>query len=170
VKNAKGVTKYKLHGAWTKSLTAISTTSNASPLKQLLWKRNPTLLDSPGFFNFTFLSMRLNVLNEKLQNVLPTTDSRFRPDQRALENAEWDKSDKLKCEVEIHQRKCRKELISAFNETGKPSGPEVKGISIGEDWWVPRWFRREFDPDSKTEYWKFTNEYCMIYIFYQRET
>lgn len=84
----------------------------------------------------------------------------MRPDQRCMERGEWDQAGKLKAELENQQRQNRKRLIETFNETGKPSGPASRGIPIGEEWWVPRWFFREKDPDTNDEYWKFTNEYC----------
>lgn len=61
----------------------------------------------------------------------------------------WDAANKDKELLEATQRDRRKEIVKSFQETGVPCGPsldERRGItSIGEEWWVPRWFVRELD-------------------------
>lgn len=58
---------------------------------------------------FTFFTLQLNHLPENLKNKIAHTDSRFRPDQRALENGELKLAADEKHRLEEKQRKMRKE-------------------------------------------------------------
>jgi hypothetical protein len=57
--------------------------------------------------------MQLNELPEWLKPVLPRTDSRLRPDQRAMENGDIDTAGDEKVRLEEKQREARKELEKA---------------------------------------------------------
>ncbi|XP_074339355.1 oxysterol-binding protein-related protein 2A-like isoform X2 [Apium graveolens] len=92
----------------------------------LLWKRNET---PPNLtrYNLTPFAITLNELTPGLQEMLPCTDSRLRPDQRHLENGEYDKANEEKLRLETRQRMSRK---------------------IQENGWKARWFRRESEDSS----------------------
>ncbi|XAR54970.1 hypothetical protein NMG60_11030324 [Bertholletia excelsa] len=102
-----------VNGDWTNKLKDISDSS-------LLWKRNKP----PSFtrYNMTSFAITLNELTPGLQEKLPPTDSRLRPDQRHLENGEYEKANAEKLRLEKRQRMSRK---------------------LQEKGWKPRWFRRE---------------------------
>ncbi|KAI4315279.1 hypothetical protein L6164_028108 [Bauhinia variegata] len=87
----------------------------------LLWKRTmpPTNLTR---YNMTSFAITLNELTPGLKEKLPPTDSRLRPDQRYLENGEYEKANMEKQRLEKRQRMSRK---------------------IQENGWKPRWFQRE---------------------------
>ncbi|XP_042472370.1 oxysterol-binding protein-related protein 2A-like isoform X1 [Zingiber officinale] len=87
----------------------------------LLWKRSDPPAN-PTRYNLTSFAITLNELTSELQEKLPPTDSRLRPDQRHLENGEYEKANAEKLRLEQRQRMARK-----MQETG----------------WKPRWFRRE---------------------------
>ncbi|XP_052209858.1 oxysterol-binding protein-related protein 2A isoform X2 [Diospyros lotus] len=91
--------------------------SNAS----LLWKR---CKPPPNVtrYNMTPFAITLNELTPGLQEKLPPTDSRLRPDQRHLENGEYEKANAEKLRLERRQRMSRK---------------------LQESGWKPRWFQRE---------------------------
>lgn len=81
-------------------------------------------------------------------------------DQRALEEGKWTEANEFKESLERRQREERKAIVKKFEETGAPNGPpDRKGIAIGEDWWIPRWFVRQLDDDTQEEYWRFTEDY-----------
>ncbi|XVF51699.1 hypothetical protein PTKIN_Ptkin04bG0205500 [Pterospermum kingtungense] len=96
--------------------------SNAS----LLWKRDkpPTNLTR---YNLTSFAITLNELTPGLQEKLPPTDSRLRPDQCHLENGEYDRANAEKQRLERRQRKSRK---------------------LQENGWKPRWFQRDDENGS----------------------
>lgn len=64
---------------------------------------------SEYMYNFTKLSV---TLNQEDDEVAPT-DSRFRPDQREMENGDWDRANELKLILEDRQRKRKAELDKA---------------------------------------------------------
>ncbi|KAK1378261.1 oxysterol-binding protein-related protein 2A [Heracleum sosnowskyi] len=92
----------------------------------LLWKRNDTPSNLTRY-NLTPFAITLNELTPGLQEMLPCTDSRLRPDQRHLENGEYDKANEEKLRLETRQRMSRK---------------------IQENGWKSRWFRRESEESS----------------------
>ncbi|KAI9146593.1 Oxysterol-binding protein-domain-containing protein [Paraphysoderma sedebokerense] len=106
-----------------------------------LWRRYPVPVLSISNFNLTPFAMTLNQMTPYLKEVLCPTDCRLRPDQRAMEEGEYDLASKEKVRVEEKQRAKRKERESQGSH------------------WRPRWFTRELDPDTNEEYWKFNGEY-----------
>ncbi|KAI9111118.1 hypothetical protein K1719_017993 [Acacia pycnantha] len=87
----------------------------------MLWKRTkpPTNLTR---YNMTSFAITLNELVPGLKEKLPPTDSRLRPDQRHLENGEYEKANLEKQRLEKRQRMSRK---------------------IQENGWKPKWFQRD---------------------------
>lgn len=88
---------------------------------RLLWKRSkpPKYLTR---YNFTRFAITLNEVTPGLKEKLPPTDSRLRPDQRCLENGEYEMANSEKLRLEQRQRQARK-----MQESG----------------WKPRWFAKD---------------------------
>ncbi|PVU96113.1 hypothetical protein BB561_001361 [Smittium simulii] len=107
----------------------------------VLWKRNP-MPSEPITYNLTPFAVSLNDLPQCLENYIAPTDSRIRPDQKAMEHGEYEQADLEKSRLEQKQRAIRK----------KRENNELEQ-------WTPRWFVQEIDPDTGSEYWKFTGEY-----------
>ncbi|CAG8487846.1 16646_t:CDS:2 [Cetraspora pellucida] len=122
------------------SPTHSSTSINTRPI-YLLWKRNP-LPDEPLPFNLTKFAVTLNDLPNSLVNWIAPTDSRFRPDQRAMESGLYDVASSEKIRLEEKQRTKRKK--------------RENGLLIEHE---PRWFTRDIEPDTGEKYWKFNYEY-----------
>ncbi|CAL5348329.1 unnamed protein product [Camellia sinensis] len=92
----------------------------------LLWKRSrPPKF--PTRYNLTRFAITLNELTPRLKEKLPPTDSRLRPDQRCLENGEYDMANSEKLRLEQRQRQAHK-----MQESG----------------WKPRWFEKEKGSDT----------------------
>ncbi|OUC41150.1 putative PH domain protein [Trichinella nativa] len=72
---------------------------------KLLWKRNPPLPGAETFYNFTLFAVQLN---EEEEGVAPT-DSRNRPDQRLMEQGNFDDANMEKIRLEEKQRASRKQ-------------------------------------------------------------
>ncbi|WOL03816.1 oxysterol-binding protein-related protein 1C isoform X6 [Canna indica] len=87
---------------------------------QLLWKCNKPP-KHPTRYNLTRFAITLNELTPGLKEKLPPTDSRLRPDQRCLENGEYERANAEKLRLEQRQRQARR-----MQETG----------------WKPRWFAK----------------------------
>ncbi|KAJ4848197.1 Oxysterol-binding protein- protein 1C [Turnera subulata] len=92
----------------------------------MLWKRNkPPRF--PTRYNLTRFAITLNELTPGLKEKLPPTDSRLRPDQRYLENGEFEMANSEKLRLEQRQRQARK-----MQERG----------------WKPQWFAKDKATDS----------------------
>eukprot|EP00268_Persea_americana_P025844 TRINITY_DN2520_c0_g1_i13.p1 TRINITY_DN2520_c0_g1~~TRINITY_DN2520_c0_g1_i13.p1 ORF type:complete len:116 (+),score=29.47 TRINITY_DN2520_c0_g1_i13:23-349(+) len=69
----------------------------------LLWKRSKPPANVTRY-NLSSFAITMNELSSGLQEKLPPTDSRLRPDQRFLENGEYEKADAEKLRLEGRQR------------------------------------------------------------------
>lgn len=139
VMDPKGNIHYELHGFWNSRLTSTHCQSG----DQLeLWRKRPLPPHATVMYKFSTFSMTLNELTEDLAGILAPTDSRLRPDQRAMENGDFEAANTLKVELEDKQRSTRKLL-------------EAQGMSQPG----PRWFKREQDSLTGAYHWVFTEAY-----------
>ncbi|KAI4368468.1 hypothetical protein MLD38_017024 [Melastoma candidum] len=88
----------------------------------LLWERDGSVTKTR--YNLSPFAISLNELSPGLLKKLPPTDSRLRPDQRHLENGEYELANAEKLRLEQLQRQARK---------------------LQERGWQPRWFRKDED-------------------------
>lgn len=105
----------------------------------LVWQANPRPSGIP--FNLTPFVVTLNDINDKLRPYLPPTDTRLRPDQRAMENGEYDLAATEKNRVEEKQRATRKRR-------------EMNGEEF-----IPHWFYKTKCGITGEEYWVFNGKY-----------
>lgn len=106
--------------------------------KILLWKAHPR---HKVPFNLTDFAITLNDLPDSLKPWLPPTDTRLRPDQRAMEEGRYDDAGDEKNRVEEKQRAKRRER-------------ESKGIKHES-----QWFTLEKHPITGLDYYKPINNY-----------
>ena len=92
-------------------------------------------------FNLTPFVLTLNALPERLRPWLAPTDTRLRPDQRAMEDGEYDFAATEKSRLEDGQRARRKER--------EQNGEEF----------VPRWFKKAVCTTTGEAYWHFNGDY-----------
>ena len=85
LKNASGATIVEIFGHWNDKLVAKPVNGGASTV---LWKRLPIPPNAEKMFNFTEFAVTLNQMDGNLANFICPTDSRRRPDQRAMERLE----------------------------------------------------------------------------------
>ncbi|KAF2137258.1 uncharacterized protein K452DRAFT_302170 [Aplosporella prunicola CBS 121167] len=113
-----------LNGKWTQSLTL---TSGGKPI----WSVGP-LVDQPEKrYGFTTFAASLNEISALEQGKLAPTDSRLRPDQRAVEEGELDSAEGLKAKLEEAQRQRRKDMEERGEEWKPRFFEKVKGASGG---------------------------------------
>ncbi|KAK3084224.1 hypothetical protein FSP39_010268 [Pinctada imbricata] len=144
VANADGRAKWVLTGSWDKKMEAaqvihIDESNKGKPVFETgphfpVWERKPPPPGSEKMYNFTRLAIELN---EPEEEVAPT-DSRHRPDQRAMEDGRWDEANKLKIQLEDKQRAARKRREAEAEEAGK-RGENYTGYE-------PAWFEVKQDP------------------------
>ncbi|KAJ4964760.1 hypothetical protein NE237_016609 [Protea cynaroides] len=133
VQDRKGKRVATLLGKWDESIHYVngdcSGKGKGSELlsqSNCLWKRNkPSKF--PTKYNFTRFAITLNELTPGLKDKLPPTDSRLRPDQRCLENGEYEMANAEKLRLEQRQRQSR---------------------NMQERGWKPRWFTKDEGSDK----------------------
>ncbi|XP_004562928.1 oxysterol-binding protein-related protein 6 isoform X3 [Maylandia zebra] len=113
------------------------------PTPKCIWKPNVQPDDYVKFYGFSSYARELNELTSELKAVLPPTDTRFRPDQRLLEEGKIAEADKRKDEVEENQRERRKEMAKKGEEH------------------IPRFFRKSVD-EAGREVWLYNGTYWML--------
>ncbi|XP_072156647.1 oxysterol-binding protein-related protein 6 isoform X2 [Bemisia tabaci] len=126
----------KLFGKWSEALYC-----GVAPSAKCIWRQGTMPEDYELYYGFTRFAIELNELDAESAKILPVTDTRFRPDQRLLEEGDLDGAEKLKLQLEQAQRDRRKR----FEELG-----------IHHE---PKWFKRDEDNE---ESWDFTNKYWEV--------
>ena len=157
VLGADGRTRWSMGGRWNDKIyarltpgfeAAIEGAGSGTPLRAhepgssrafLVWEANKRPAGIP--FNLTPFVVTLNAAPERLHKVLPPTDTRLRPDQRAMEDGEYDFAASEKTRLEEKQRAKRRER-------------EANGEEF-----VPRWFTRGRCEVTDEEYWVTKGEY-----------
>uniref|UniRef100_A0A3Q2FU07 Oxysterol-binding protein n=1 Tax=Cyprinodon variegatus TaxID=28743 RepID=A0A3Q2FU07_CYPVA len=86
------------------------------PTPKCIWKPHPQPKDYLLYYGFSSFAMELNELTPNLKPLLPSTDTRLRPDQRLLEEGKVAEADKKKDDVEEIQRERRKQLMKRGEE------------------------------------------------------
>ncbi|KAI5286448.1 hypothetical protein KEM55_000298, partial [Ascosphaera atra] len=123
-----------LQGTWTDSLRL---TENGRVTNTVIWKAGPLVDKAQQHWGYTQFAAGLNDVTSIEKGHAPPTDSRFRADQRALEEGNIDRAEEMKAKLEESQRARRKEM-------------ERK-----EETWTPRWFTKvEGDEAGSEEVWK----------------
>ncbi|KAL0873569.1 hypothetical protein Bca101_023274 [Brassica carinata] len=140
VEDVAGKKAATVFGKWDDSLyyvtgDGVSKTKVSDPASNasLLWKRTKPPLNVTRY-NLTSFAITLNELTPGLKEMLPPTDSRLRPDQRHLENGEYEKANLEKQRLERRQRMSRQ---------------------LQESGWRPRWFEKQ----GENETFKYTGGY-----------
>ncbi|TVY50842.1 Oxysterol-binding protein-like [Lachnellula cervina] len=105
----------------------------------LVWEANPRPTGIP--FNLTPFVVTLNDCNDRLRPWLPPTDTRLRPDQRAMEDGQYDLAATEKNRVEEKQRARRRQR-------------EEKGEEFR-----PNWFVKDRCPVTGEIFWRFNERY-----------
>ncbi|OIT31222.1 PREDICTED: oxysterol-binding protein-related protein 1C-like isoform X3 [Nicotiana attenuata] len=132
VQDRSGKTVATLFGKWDESMhyvngdCSIGKGFDSISEAHLLWKRSKPP-KNPTRYNLTRFAITMNELIPGLKDRLPPTDSRLRPDQRCLENGQYDRANSEKLRLEERQRQARK-----MQERG----------------WKPRWFAKDRGGDS----------------------
>jgi hypothetical protein len=138
--NAKGKKERTISGRWTE----IMVHERAKNQLEVLWRASPPPPDHASQYGFTQFTIELNELTPDLQvpGILPITDTRFRPDQRAYEEGRVEEADAIKAKLEAEQRQRRQQM-------------EAKGQA-----WEAQWFELCDDEySSEKRCWKYKGGY-----------
>ncbi|XP_074893023.1 oxysterol-binding protein-related protein 7 isoform X5 [Buteo buteo] len=110
---------------------------------QCVWRANPMPRNHERNYGFTQFALELNELTPELRRVLPSTDTRLRPDQRYLEEGNVPAAETQKRQIEQLQRD-RRRVMEENNITHQA-----------------RFFRRLTDANGK-ESWVTNNTYWKL--------
>uniref|UniRef100_A0A8C9YFK8 Oxysterol-binding protein n=1 Tax=Sander lucioperca TaxID=283035 RepID=A0A8C9YFK8_SANLU len=105
VTDSKGKVVHSIFGKWHESVF-----QGDPPSATCIWRANPMPVDHDQYYGFTQLAVELNELDSTLRPLLPPTDTRFRPDQRLLEEGNTEGAEEQKQRIEQLQRERRKVL------------------------------------------------------------
>jgi len=157
VNDARGQPRFSLGGRWNSKIYARLTPGYEASVEEpkgpghhrgsvsdpnqafLVWEANSRPTGIP--FNLTPFVVTLNDVPDKLRPWLAPTDTRLRPDQRAMEDGQYDFAATEKNRVEEKQRAKRRQREEAGEE------------------YVPLWFKKEKDSVTGEEYWAFNGKY-----------
>lgn len=127
---------YRLFGKWSEALYC-----GVAPAAKCIWRAGTMPPDHERYYGFTRYAIELNELGPD-GHMLPPTDTRLRPDQRALENGDLNLAESLKLQMEAAQRDRRKKREEA---------------KIAYD---PLWFSHK--TDEKEDLWEYNGKYWEV--------
>ncbi|KAJ5710778.1 hypothetical protein N7488_004934 [Penicillium malachiteum] len=116
-----------LAGSWP---TSFVLTRDGAPSGAPIWNAGTLVPNAPKHYGLTSFAATLNEITEIENEKLPPTDSRLRPDQRALEEGDLDRAEEVKVQLEEGQRARRRDMEDAGQS------------------WTPRWFTKVDDVDE----------------------
>ncbi|KAM7412321.1 hypothetical protein PAMA_022005 [Pampus argenteus] len=119
----------------------VQETVSVVPGSTLLWRIDSRPAHSATMYNFTNFAMSLNELEPGMEAILPSTDCRFRPDIKAMENGNMDEASQEKERLEEKQRAARKERAKNNDE------------------WSTRWFQMGSNPYTGSQDWIYSGGY-----------
>ncbi|XP_041663047.1 oxysterol-binding protein-related protein 6 isoform X2 [Cheilinus undulatus] len=103
VMDQEGKVIHRLFGKWHEGLYC-----GVPPSAKCIWRPGSMPTDYELYYGFTRFAIELNELCPELNDALPRTDSRFRPDQRHLEEGNLEMASSEKQRIEDLQRTRRK--------------------------------------------------------------
>ncbi|XP_069676380.1 oxysterol-binding protein-related protein 6-like isoform X2 [Periplaneta americana] len=135
VSNEDGKVVRNLFGKWSEALYC-----GVAPSARCIWRPGTMPEEYEMYYGFTRFAMELNELDPDMAKYLPLTDTRFRPDQRLLEEGNLSAAETLKLQLEQSQRDRRKRK-------------EQDGIQH-----EPRWFSKCINMGGD-ETWEYNHKY-----------
>ncbi|XP_028317470.1 oxysterol-binding protein-related protein 3-like [Gouania willdenowi] len=114
VTDAEGTVVYSMFGKWHESVFR-----GEPPLATCVWRAKPMPVEQEQYYGFTQFAVELNELDPSVRTLLPPTDTRFRPDQRLLEEGNTDGAEEQKQRIEQLQRE-RRRVLQENNMTHQP--------------------------------------------------
>lgn len=145
VTDSEGHVVHSLFGKWNEALYL-----GNPPSAICIWRAKPLPEDYEQYYGFTQFAVELNEMNESICPFLPPTDTRFRPDQRLLEEGDVAGAEEQKDRIELLQRERRRLL----QETNTTHTPRFFNWSEDDAWLIngTYWPQREDPGFSKLEF------------------
>jgi hypothetical protein len=149
--DAKGtVLGQGLAGKWTSHLNV---TQNGQDTGKLLWKAGSLVDNASQRYGFTSFAAGINEITAIEQDHLPPTDSRLRPDQRAVEDGNMDHAEAIKARLEERQRG-RRRVMEEHAEEYKPRWFINTGTEGAEEIWRLKGGKEGYWEERAKSEWK----------------
>ncbi|XP_028645895.1 oxysterol-binding protein-related protein 3 isoform X4 [Grammomys surdaster] len=120
-----GKAVHRLFGKWHESIYCGGASSSTC-----VWRANPMSKGYEQYYGFTQFALELNEMDPLSRSLLPPTDTRFRPDQRLLEEGNVEEAEVQKQRIEKLQRERRRVL----EENGVEHQPRFFRKSSDDAW------------------------------------
>ncbi|KAL0276748.1 UNVERIFIED_CONTAM: hypothetical protein PYX00_004254 [Menopon gallinae] len=137
VTNREGKVVKNLFGKWSEAIYC-----GVAPSAKCIWRPGTMPEDYDLYYGFTRFAMELNELNNEMAKYLPPTDTRFRPDQRLLEEGDIQGAENLKLVLEQSQRERERKRREEDSEAP----------------YEAKWFSSYIAPNGE-ESWTYNNKY-----------
>ncbi|KAK4884344.1 hypothetical protein RN001_000615 [Aquatica leii] len=128
VYDENGKSVRNLFGKWSEALYC-----GVAPSARCIWRAGTLPPTHEQFYGFTRFAIELNELGPD-SHLLPPTDTRFRPDQRALELGNLPKAEQLKLQLENAQRERRKQRVAKNLQYSPFWFCQNSSAEAGEEW------------------------------------
>ncbi|KAJ5935699.1 hypothetical protein N7466_005246 [Penicillium verhagenii] len=156
-----GSPKWSMGGRWNDKIYARHTPGFEAPVSGqdpesaktlLVWQAHERPKGVP--FNLTPFVITLNAIPDNLRSWLPPTDTRLRPDQRAMEDGQYDFAADEKHRVEEKQRAKRRERETSGETYSPQYFTRARDATTGEEYWAHNgkyWANRDAQDWSNAE-------------------
>ncbi|XP_019854132.1 PREDICTED: oxysterol-binding protein 1-like [Amphimedon queenslandica] len=154
-----GTPQYVVRGYWDEYLECapILSYNGKNPVTgpaREMWRVFPRPPGSEAMYHFSEFTCSLN----EMEDGVAPTDSRHRPDQRIMEDGDFDEANRVKALLEEKQRarrRMRESLQAKAAEAAERGNTEEAAKLEKEATYSPAWFIKEYDP--------FTNSMMHVY-------
>ncbi|XP_045455674.1 oxysterol-binding protein-related protein 6-like [Melitaea cinxia] len=133
VTDAGSGARLRLAGRWSEAMYA-----GDSPAARCLWRPGAMPPEHELYYGFTRFAIELNELEPGLRELLPHTDTRFRPDQRALEEGDVEAAERFKHQLEQAQRERRRDELEHRPAWFRKAADEEEAWVFGGEYWRAR--------------------------------
>jgi len=145
ITNKEGTVLLNLFGAWSEAIYV-----GKAPSAKCIWRPGSLPDDAGLYYGFSRFATELNEVTGVETGFLPPTDTRLRPDQRALEEGRVGEAESIKLGVEQAQRDRRRQRDNQQLEPYRPHWFTNTSTSGGEELMPDKWRFNEEEGDS---YW-----------------
>ncbi|XP_069472212.1 oxysterol-binding protein-related protein 6 isoform X2 [Ambystoma mexicanum] len=129
VMDQDGKVVHRLFGKWHEGLYC-----GVAPSAKCIWRPGSMPSNYELYYGFTRFAIELNELDPVQKDLLPTTDARFRPDQRFLEDGNIEAAASEKKRIEDLQRNRRKHMEESYEEYKPKYFRKVTEAHHKENW------------------------------------
>ena len=149
---------YRIDGKWSEQAILINEKTKE---KEVMWTKSPYPEQWEQMYGMSHFMLQLNYFPRQYRKVIAPTDTRWRPDQRALENGDMKLAASEKNRLEEKQRAVRKyneknnieHKPAYFDEWKNPDDDNQIYFRYNGKYWEHDWLKKDWSrlPDLYSE-------------------